>query len=273
MVRVTNISDSRISDRSNAVFTIDVPNDAALVQFVRPLFNDTVTSPFVPSVEVRNNGSKPLENLPVRLTLKWRAGDIVVYDHTILVPAIAPGQQTAIQFPTTSVLPEGNLVMVARTMLANDRYPGNDSLGRTAEVIGGISPPSSITADGLDRAAVITWAASTTAGITGYRLYRGRDPESLTPIATVRPTMHAFVDAPVANDSLYYYAVTSLRDTLESVYSPVAVADPVHQIAGDTLPRRAMRGTFRFRPTLSGNRCRAPSCIRYRSPPTRPVPT
>lgn len=140
-----------------------------------------------------------------------------------------------IDFPRTGPLPEGNVVMIARTYLDGDRNPSNDSISRTAELVGGISPPSSIFSDGLDSAAWIRWAPSTTSGITGYRVYRGISPETMAAIATVRPTVRVFVDDPLANDRLYYYAVTTLKDTLESILSPTAVADPTWQIAGTHL--------------------------------------
>lgn len=235
LIRLVNTTDSRIADGSDRTFTIALDYDAAMLEFTRPRFNDTIATPFTPRVEIRNNGARPLEGVPVRLKLTWRAGDIGVYDRTVTVPVLAPLETRVIDFPPTGILPEGNLVMVARTGALGDRNPANDSLSRTAEVTVGLSPPSMLVANGLHRAATLTWPASTSANIDAYTVYRGPDPEAMRPIATVRPTVLTYVDAPIANDSVYYYAVTAVRDSLESVYSPIASADPVYQIAGDTL--------------------------------------
>jgi|GEM_PF-511459 len=237
LVRVTGISDARLVDRSDATFTIAVDKDVATTEFITPHFNDTMQGSFVPRVEVRNNGALAVASLPVRLSLTWRPGDLLMYDTTVRVPNLAPGEVRTVDFPATRLLPEGNVVMVARTLLEGDRNPANDSLSRTADLAGGISPPSSIVADGLDAAATLRWAPSTTDGIAGYRIYRGSSPEDMIQIATVRPTVHAIVDDPLVNDRLYYYAVTAFKDTRESIYSAIAIADPTHQIAGSVLQR------------------------------------
>lgn len=235
LIRITNTADARIWDQSDRPFVIALDKDVQALEFVQPRFNDTIASPFTPRVAIRHNGTLPLTNVPVQLKMTWRPGDLGVYDTTIVIPALAGGEVRTVDFPPTGMLPQGNLIMVMRTKLPDDRNISNDSLARTAEVTAGLSPPTAVFATGLDGAVALTWPASGTTGITGYRLYRGKDPESLALIATLRPTVLAYVDDPLKNDSLYYYAVAAVRGNEQSAFSHTAVGDPVHQIAGDTL--------------------------------------
>jgi hypothetical protein len=72
----------------------------------------------------------------------------------------------------------------------------------------------------------LSWAPSSTAGITGYDLYRGTvmgGPYTL--LTTVSPTSVSYVDATAQVGQTYYYVVTSIGPTgVQSSYSNVATA-------------------------------------------------
>jgi hypothetical protein len=67
----------------------------------------------------------------------------------------------------------------------------------------------------------LTWNASTTSGVTGYRAYRGTS--SAGPYSALNSSPNPqlkYVDSTVQAGTTYYYAVTAVRsDGTESVYS------------------------------------------------------
>ncbi|MBS1913014.1 MAG: hypothetical protein JST22_13590 [Bacteroidetes bacterium] len=235
LVRISNTLNANVADRSDASFTIGMDNDAQVVEFLTPKPNATTDTAFTPAISIRNNGSRQITGLPVELKMIWRNGDRKVYDKTVTVPVVQSGETRQVTFPQAGMLPEGDLIMIARTMLANDRNPSNDSLARTSVTKGGISPPTTVVAHGLNHLATIEWVPSTTQGVTRYRIERGFDPEAMSPIALVRSSVLSYVDEGLQNDTLYYYAITAMNDSLESIPSGPAVADPMALVAGDTL--------------------------------------
>jgi hypothetical protein len=72
----------------------------------------------------------------------------------------------------------------------------------------------------------LSWAPSSTPGITGYDLYRGTvmgGPYTL--LTTVSPTSESYVDATAQTGQTYYYVVTSIgANGVQSSYSNVATA-------------------------------------------------
>jgi fibronectin type 3 domain-containing protein len=73
---------------------------------------------------------------------------------------------------------------------------------------------------GNPHAVTLTWGASTSQGVTGYKVYRGTTsggPYSLVKPAAVAGT--SYIDSGVVSGRTYYYVVTAVASTGESVYS------------------------------------------------------
>ncbi len=98
----------------------------------------------------------------------------------------------------------------------------------TVSIASNGSSPTTISLSGTgatqSHSVVLTWAASTSSGVTGYNVYRGSSssgPYTLTSSAGPGTT---YTDATVQSGQTYYYVVTSLESGVESGYSSPAVA-------------------------------------------------
>jgi hypothetical protein len=68
----------------------------------------------------------------------------------------------------------------------------------------------------------LSWAASTSSGITGYNIYRGTSSgaESTTPLNTVGPvTGLSFTDVNTVSGTTYYYVIKATNGSTESAAS------------------------------------------------------
>lgn len=233
-VRINSLYDAAITDMSDAPFTITVGKDIQALDFIDPVANSSTTSPITPKVAFRNNGTQTLNNVPVRLRMLWRGDGQEDYNQSATIGEIAPGAVTTIEFPATRLLPSGTHVMIARALLTGDEAPSNDSIGRTCEV-GGIAPPSKVTAYPMSRAVLLTWTPSSNQGVTGYQIFRGTSRDSLTLIATTHSTVLAHADEPLNDGTHYFYAVTTVTGAQSSIYSQIIPATPTTYPAGFTM--------------------------------------
>jgi len=85
----------------------------------------------------------------------------------------------------------------------------------------GLSAPSkpSVTATGVDGKITIDWNPPEDQGgmnVTGYRIYRGTDPDNMTLIAAVDANTTSFEDTNVTNGQKYYYEVVATNEMGES---------------------------------------------------------
>lgn len=72
----------------------------------------------------------------------------------------------------------------------------------------------------------LSWGASTSSGVTGYKVYRGTSaggPYTLVQSSTTNPAL-SWVDRNVTSGATYYYVVTAISPAGESVYSNEATA-------------------------------------------------
>lgn len=235
LVRVGDRGNASVNDRSNTTFTIAVNRDVQPIEFALPAGNDSIEAPVTPRLLVRNNGSQPATNVPVRFRMEWRPGGLPIYDTAIIVPSIPATSTIEVLFPATGDLPDGPFNMIARTSLPGDLNISNDSIGRSSANTRGISPPSLIDAEGICDAAIVRWSPSRTPGVDRYVILRGANPTALLPIDTLRPTVVTWVDESVANDVPVYYAVVSLRRDTSSIPSRVVQARPACFVAGDSM--------------------------------------
>jgi len=92
----------------------------------------------------------------------------------------------------------------------------NASLGQTC-----------LTSTGLHVVA-LTWAASTSSGITGYQVSRGTSSTGpFSPLATVGATTTSYTDTAVVSGTTYYYVVATVAGSNVSANtSPVTAAVP-----------------------------------------------
>ncbi|HVB59514.1 MAG TPA: choice-of-anchor D domain-containing protein [Candidatus Acidoferrales bacterium] len=111
---------------------------------------------------------------------------------------------------------------VAFTPAASGVVNGKISIASNA------SSPTTVSLSGTgaqqSHSVVLTWAASTSSGVTGYNIYRGSSssgPYSLTSSSASGTT---FTDTAVQSGQTYYYVVTSIELGVESGYSSPAMA-------------------------------------------------
>lgn len=92
----------------------------------------------------------------------------------------------------------------------------NASMGQTCLVSTGLHVVS------------LTWAASTSSGITGYQVSRGTSSSGpFTPLTTVSASTLSYVDTTVASGTTYYYVVATVAGTSTSANSsPVTATVP-----------------------------------------------
>src|SRR3954471_264063 len=97
-----------------------------------------------------------------------------------------------------------------------------------------VKPPASLSASAGDRQITLTWPASTSSGITGYRVYRrganGKWPTSA--LATTNATTTTHTDTGLTNGTAYAYRVTAVAGTRVSKPSPIATATPRAAVGG-----------------------------------------
>jgi fibronectin type III domain protein len=84
--------------------------------------------------------------------------------------------------------------------------------------------PTNLKATGAKKKIMLTWTQSTSTGITQNRIYRSQNSGGpFAAIATIGANT-SYTDTQAVSGTTYYYAVTALRDTQESVQSTVASA-------------------------------------------------
>jgi hypothetical protein len=89
-----------------------------------------------------------------------------------------------------------------------------------------LKPPATLSASAGDRQVTLTWPASSSSGVTGYRVYR-RGANGRWPAAPTASTAgRTFTDTGLTNGTSYAYRVTSVAGTRESKPSPIATATP-----------------------------------------------
>jgi len=78
----------------------------------------------------------------------------------------------------------------------------------------------------------LTWDASTTAGISGYRIFRSIKKDSgFTEIGRTLAIVGSYVDKPVDNNKTYYYFVRAYNSVADSANSNIASAKAIDDIA------------------------------------------
>lgn len=226
LIRIRDMQNADVWDQSAAVFSVDCDKDVQFVEFVRPSSDTTITAPFVPVVMIRSNGMES-GAFKVQLEMIWRASGDVVYSRIVTVPALEMNKDVQIPFPDIKALPPGQILMIGRILgTVADRNPANDTLGRTFNHNGGISPPTGIRAQGVPDAVLLWWGASLTSDITGYKITRMTASGTPTDVATVPSGILSYVDDKVMNDTTYTYFVNAIRQSVNSVSTRGASATP-----------------------------------------------
>lgn len=78
---------------------------------------------------------------------------------------------------------------------------------------------------GNPHAVTLTWTASTSQGVTGYKVYRGTASGGpYSPVKSSAVAGTSYIDSGVESGKTYYYVVTALASSQESVYSTQALA-------------------------------------------------
>jgi hypothetical protein len=102
------------------------------------------------------------------------------------------------------------------------------STGSASVASDATTSPTTIFLSGSSHSVTLSWTASTSAGVTGYYVYRGTTSGQYTkldPTAPVSTTQLTFTDKSVQSSTTYYYAVTAVdSSSVESTYSNQATA-------------------------------------------------
>ncbi len=234
LVRVVDMKNSSTRDQSDKVFSIVTDVDMQALEFVSPSSDTTISAPFVPRVAFRNNGNSDA-SASVKYSLYWRDSGDEVFAQTIDVPTIKAGEISTIAFKTVPELPPGQFIMTAKIISAKDRYAPNDSLGRSFNHAGGIAPPIGLKAQAVNKAVLLWWGASSTAGIESYVLQRSTGGGAFANVATLAPTILSYVDESVVNDQPYTYTIIAIRKSQKSINSNKVTVRPSRRLSFDSL--------------------------------------
>jgi hypothetical protein len=102
------------------------------------------------------------------------------------------------------------------------------STGSVSVASNATNSPATISLSGSSHSVTLAWTGSTSAGVTGYYVYRGTTSgqySKLTPTTPVSATQLTFTDRSVQSATTYYYAVTAIdSSSVESTYSNQATA-------------------------------------------------
>lgn len=111
---------------------------------------------------------------------------------------------------------------VAFTPAASGVVNGKISIASNA------SSPTTVSLSGTgaqqSHSVVLTWAASTSSGVTGYNAYRGSSSSGPYTLTSSSASGTTFTDTTVQSGQTYYYVVTSIESGVESGYSNPAMA-------------------------------------------------
>lgn len=230
-IRVSDLHDASAFDISDAPFTVTVEKDIEALDFIAPVPAASTPTPLAPKVEIRNNGRQAARDVMVRLRMMWRGDGSEVYNERVTVGEIAPGATHTVEFPSTPLLPDGTHVMIARATLAGDEQPSNDSIGRSCDLVG-LAPPLGVKAYPMSRAVLLTWQPSPSEKVTAYQIYRGRSRDSMSLVATLRPTVRAYGDEPLEDGAEYHYGIAAVSGAKRSIHSRIVAATPMTYPAG-----------------------------------------
>ncbi len=139
-VRVMNWENSAVVDQSASTFSINGKYDAQPVEYTIPAPNTALHSPFRPTVSVRNNGTQMLSDVPLRVRIRHRVLNHDVYERTLTLSDLAPGESKTVVFPKATGFPIAsganyNEFSIFTTVLDDqDTNPWNDSLSRYFDI-------------------------------------------------------------------------------------------------------------------------------------------
>ncbi len=139
----TDLARLRIYDRNNAglmdvsdtAFSITVNNDIEVREILFPTPGGDDTASFVPRVEIRNNGSNAVKNLPVTFRMVSQPLRAEVFATSATIPLISANTIDTVDFPEVGVAISSRYIMYARAFLASDTDNSNDSAARYNDVI------------------------------------------------------------------------------------------------------------------------------------------
>jgi fibronectin type 3 domain-containing protein len=100
-----------------------------------------------------------------------------------------------------------NVVVVQR--VTNASLPGGTCLTGTGEVTHSVS---------------LSWTASNSSGVTGYKVYRGTASGGPYTLLTTVGASTSYTDNSIQSGQTYYYVITAINSSAESSYSGQAQA-------------------------------------------------
>lgn len=232
--RITAIEQSSIRHMNQQPFRISLRKDIQAIDVAVPSTNDTLRTPGVPRVVIRNNGTENLANVQVSLHFTWTQDANAVYDETIVVPVVRAGAQDTVSMPATPLLAEGVHLWWLVASVDGDQYGDNDSIGRSFISVG-TSPPVSFVVVGGHQRAILSWKRYGKSSITAWEVYRKGKGGTEELVATLLPTVLSFVDVGLINGSPYTYSIRARNGQARTVASAARTVVPTWYPAGFTL--------------------------------------
>ncbi|MEY3386279.1 MAG: hypothetical protein RIR53_1090 [Bacteroidota bacterium] len=231
LVRIRSTTNSGASDVSDAPFTISTQRDAEAFDIVDPSTEGVRTTPFVPLVVIRNNGTTDLQDVSVRLTMRWNRATGYSYDTTIVHPLLKGLARDTIALRKTPVLANGVHIMEMFVDAKDDSNKTNNRFWREFNA-SGLNPPYNVRLEAGPNRVILQWSLLDVDPTARIELWRGESLTSLERVRTLRPSVNTYVDDGLINGRRYFYALRTVRGSQVSVFSSAASEQPMSFPAG-----------------------------------------
>lgn len=225
LVRASSLRNTAISDTSNAMFTIAVGIDIQAYDIVAPVINTSVPTPVKPRIVVRNNGDQDVSDVVCRFTAKWVRHTAPSDVKTITLPRVRAGAQDTITLDALPLLASGVHVVDFTVQAKGDENPANDRFAREFTSVG-LTPPFALRYEEGPLRVLLQWQVESPAPGDRVEVWRGSTAATLEKIASLRASATSYVDHGVALNATYWYAVRTVRGSLQSVFTPAISAVP-----------------------------------------------
>lgn len=231
LMKVTDLTNGRVFDVSDNVFSIDVAHEIAVVDVVVPEANDTVVVPFEPSVLIRNVGSEGYDSVQVQLSIRWVRREQPSYDTTIWVYGLAPRASKTVTMPVVAKLSNGVHVVTARVIAQKDQDPENNVYSRSFTTKDGLTAPYSVRLEHGPKRVLLQWAVDQRPG-QRIEIWRGQSAATMQLVATLAQTVTSWIDEGLSDGVDYTYA---LRGVVSPSFETSDFTD-VHVVTPKTYP-------------------------------------
>jgi rhamnogalacturonan endolyase len=176
-----------------------------------------------------NNGTKSTPTLQADLFGDWREEVIWRTSDNNSLRIYTTTIKTPYRLVTLMQDRQYRLAIAWQNVAYNQPPHPSFFIGKSMFIPDSLKPPAkplNIRTTVWDDTVKIEWDANSDLDLAGYRIYRGKNADSLSLLIDVG-TATSYLDTDVTNDSTYYYAVVAYdSDNNESVFSDIVKATP-----------------------------------------------